>query len=129
MIAFVYAVNGPGLFGTCGTRSIENATSSAVSSLPSWNFDALAQLEFPRLVVDRLPRRREARDHLRVGIHLHELVEDVLGDVVVREQVEEMRIDRRDVGGDRDLQFLRRCGNGDQRCAGDRYRDEETVHQ
>ncbi len=36
-IAFVYAVNGPGLFGTCGTRSIENTTSAAVSSLPSWN--------------------------------------------------------------------------------------------
>ena len=35
MIAFVYAVNGPGLFGTFGTRSIENTTSSAVSSLPS----------------------------------------------------------------------------------------------
>ena len=70
--------------------------------------DALAQLEFPRLVVDRLPRRREPGDHLRVRVHLHELVEDVLGDVVVREQVEEMRIDRRDVGGDGDLEVRRR---------------------
>ena len=43
-IALVYAENGPGLFGTCGTRSIENATSSAVSSLPSWNLTPLRSL-------------------------------------------------------------------------------------
>src|SRR5689334_13714867 len=43
-MAFVYAVNGPGLFGTFGMRSIENTTSSAVSSLPSWNFTPLRSL-------------------------------------------------------------------------------------
>src|SRR5215211_4715343 len=43
-IALVYAVNGPGLFGTFGTRSIENATSSAVSSLPSVNLTPLRSL-------------------------------------------------------------------------------------
>ena len=72
-------------------------------------FDALAQLEFPRRVVDGLPRRRDARDHLRIGVHLHELVEDMLGNVVVGKQVEEMGVDRRDVRRDRDLQFRRRC--------------------
>ena len=70
--------------------------------------DALAQLELPRLVVERLPRRRDAGNHPRVRVHLHELVEDVLGDVVVGKQVEEVRVDRRDVGGDRDLELLRR---------------------
>src|SRR5256884_9188795 len=44
MIAFVYAVTGPGLFGTFGTRSIENTTYSAVSSLPSWNLTPLRSL-------------------------------------------------------------------------------------
>jgi hypothetical protein len=43
-IAFVYAENGPGLFGTFGTRSIENATSSAVSSEPSVNLTPLRSL-------------------------------------------------------------------------------------
>ena len=37
-ICFVYAVNGDGLFGTFGTRSIDATTSAAVKSLPSWNF-------------------------------------------------------------------------------------------
>ena len=107
MIALVYAVNGPGLLGTLRhavdrEHDVLGGQLAAVVEL-----DALAQLELPRRVVDRLPRRREARDHPRVGVHLHELVEDVLGDVVVREQVEEMRVDRRDVGGDGDLQLLR----------------------
>ncbi len=37
LICFVYAVNGDGLFGTVGTRSIDATTSAAVKSLPSWN--------------------------------------------------------------------------------------------
>ena len=68
--------------------------------------DALAELELPRLVVDRLPRHRDPRNHFGIGVHLHQLVEDVLGDIVVRKQIEEMRIDRRDVGGDGDLELL-----------------------
>ena len=84
----------------------------------------LAQLVFPRRRVDRLPRRREARDHLRIRIHLHELVEDVLGDVVVGEQVEKMGIDRRDIGRDRDLEvggkrgLCRKRGRGEHRANG-----------
>ena len=37
VICFVYAVNGLGLFGTLGTRSIDATTSAAVNSLPSEN--------------------------------------------------------------------------------------------
>jgi hypothetical protein len=37
-------VNGDGLFGTSGTRSIEATTSAAVNSLPSWNFTPLRSL-------------------------------------------------------------------------------------
>ena len=37
MICLAYAVNGDGLFGTFGTRSIDATTSAAVKSLPSWN--------------------------------------------------------------------------------------------
>ena len=110
MIAFVYAENGPGLFGTLGDavdreRDVLGRELAAVGEL-----DALAELELPRRRVDRLPRRREAGDHLRVGVHLDELVEDVLGNVVVREEVEEVRVDRRDVGGDRDLELGRDRG-------------------
>ena len=95
--------------------------------------DPLAQLELPRLVVDRLPRCRDARNHLRVRIHLHELVEDVLGDVVVREQVVEVRIDRRHVGRHRDLQLLAACRHGEERRHCNRHcgretLDERTVH-
>src|SRR6516162_2016436 len=43
-IAFVYAENGPGLFGTVGTRSIENTTSWAGNSLPSVNLTPLRSL-------------------------------------------------------------------------------------
>ena len=114
-IAFVYATNGPGLFGHVRhavdrERDVLGGELAAVVEL-----DALAQLELPGLVVDRLPRRREPGNHLRVRVHLHELVEDVLGDVVVGKEVEEVRIDRRDVGGDRDLQLLRarRGGEGE----------------
>ncbi len=71
--------------------------------------DPLAQLELPRRIVDCFPRRREARDHLRIRVHLHELVEDVLGDVVVGKQVEEVGVDRRDIRGDRDLEIGRIC--------------------
>ena len=35
LICLVYAVNGEGLLGTVGTRSIEASTSAAVNSLPS----------------------------------------------------------------------------------------------
>src|SRR5438034_3402328 len=44
LICFVYAVNGDGLFGTLGTRSIDAATSAAVKSLPSWNLTPLRNL-------------------------------------------------------------------------------------
>jgi hypothetical protein len=37
LICLLYAVNGDGLLGTVGTRSIEATTSAAVKSLPSWN--------------------------------------------------------------------------------------------
>jgi hypothetical protein len=37
-------VNGDGLFGTVGTRSIEATTSAAVKSLPSWNLTPLRNL-------------------------------------------------------------------------------------
>ena len=37
-------MNGDGLFGTFGTRSIEATTSAAVNSLPSWNFTPLRSL-------------------------------------------------------------------------------------
>ena len=43
-ICFVYAVNGDGLFGTFGTRSIDATTSAAVNSLPSWNLTPLRSL-------------------------------------------------------------------------------------
>ena len=87
--------------------------------------DAFAQLEFPRLVVDRLPRRRETGNHFRIGIHLHELVEDVLGDVVVRKQVEKMRIGGRHVGRDRNLELLRRG----RRCEGQQRHDHDRDGQ
>jgi hypothetical protein len=54
LICFVNAVNGDGLFGTVGTRSIDATTSAGVKSLPS-KLDAAPQLEFPRQWVDRLP--------------------------------------------------------------------------
>ena len=38
VICLVYAVNGLGLFGTLGTRSIDATTSAAVNSAPSENF-------------------------------------------------------------------------------------------
>ena len=44
LICLVYAVNGDGLFGTVGTRSIDATTSAAVKSLPSWNFTPLRSL-------------------------------------------------------------------------------------
>src|SRR5450755_3523617 len=37
LTCLVNAVKGDGLFGTCGTRSIDATTSAAVKSLPSWN--------------------------------------------------------------------------------------------
>ncbi len=93
--------------------------------------DALAQLVLPRRRVDRLPRRRDPRDHPRVGVHLHELVEDVLGDVVVREEVEEVRVDRRDVGRDGDLEILRGDGRrgGERQCGGERQRPWQEAER
>src|SRR5258706_251026 len=44
VIWFVYSVNGDGLFGTCAVRSIENTTSAAVKSEPSWNLTPLRSL-------------------------------------------------------------------------------------
>src|SRR5689334_5178092 len=44
VMSLVYGVNGPGLFGTLGTRSSVNFTSSAVSSVPSLNFTPLRSL-------------------------------------------------------------------------------------
>ena len=43
-ICLVYAVNGLGLFGTFGTRSIDATTSAAVNSLPSENLTPLRSL-------------------------------------------------------------------------------------
>src|SRR5512134_763598 len=44
LIALVYVVNGPGESGILPTRSIENLTSSAVKSDPSWNLTPLRSL-------------------------------------------------------------------------------------
>ena len=44
VIWFVYSVKGDGLFGTCAVRSIENTTSAAVKSEPSWNLTPLRSL-------------------------------------------------------------------------------------
>ena len=44
VICLVYAVNGLGLFGTLGTRSIDATTSAAVNSAPSENFTPLRSL-------------------------------------------------------------------------------------
>jgi hypothetical protein len=65
-----------------GTRSIEKDHVVGRELAAVVELHALAQLELPGLVVDRLPRRREPRDHARVAVHLHELVEDVLANVV-----------------------------------------------
>ena len=95
-------------------------------------FHPFAQLELPGQRIDHLPRGREARNHFRVRIHLHELVENVLGHVVVRKQVEKVRIHRRDVGGNRDLQLLRRHGKRDcthsERCYGEGGIESGTAH-
>ena len=119
VIAFVYAENGPGLFGTVGTRLIENATSSAVSSLPSWNLTPRRSLNshvFSSSAFHDVATPGIIRES---AIHLHQLVEDVLGDVVVRKQVEEVRVDRRDVGRDGDLQLLRERRGADDERSGD----------
>ena len=95
-------MNGDGLFGTVGTRSIDATTSAAVNSLPSWNLTPRAQLELPRHRVDRLPLGREARLELRLLVALDQVAEEVRRNVVVRRQVVIVRIDRRDVGAEPD---------------------------
>ena len=67
--------------------------------------DALAQLELPRQRVDRLPFGREPRLELRLLVALHEVAEDVGGDVVVRREVVIVRIDGGDVGAEADGQI------------------------
>ena len=104
-IGRVKVVNGPGLVVSVAGRSIENATSSAVSSVPSWNFTPLRSLNSQVVGSTGAPRLGEAGDEARVLVDVRERLEDVPGDVVVRRDVDEVRVDRRDVGGHADAEI------------------------
>ena len=65
------------------------------------------QLEFPGRVVDRLPRQREAGLGLEVLVLQHQRVEEVLRHLDVGIEGVELRIERRGLGLDADLEFLR----------------------
>ena len=63
---------------------------------------AVAQVEFPHIVADHLPRFRKPRLDLAAPARPHQRVEDVPGDGPVRHIDVVMRIDRIGVGADRD---------------------------
>ena len=78
---------------------------------------ARAQLELPGLVVDGPPGGGELGHELLRLVGRGERLEDVASHVVVGTHIVEMRVDRRDLGRDADLQFLRRrrsCRNKNQ---------------
>ena len=68
---------------------------------------ALAELELPGRRIDRAPRLGEAGDEPHVLVDVRERLEDVPGDVVVRRDVDEVRVDRGDVGGHADAEVGR----------------------
>jgi hypothetical protein len=70
---------------------------------------ALAQLEFPGQVVDRLPRRRQPRRQTLLFILFDEAREDVRCQRVVRRQVVIVRIDRGRLGAGTDGQRFGIC--------------------
>jgi len=76
---------------------------------------AVAQLELPRRVVDRLPGAGQSRHWPLERILIDQRLEDVHGDLDVRCEVVEMRIDRRHRGAKAECDFLRcrgrRCEN------------------
>ena len=74
--------------------------------------DARAQLEFPRQVVERFPRQREAGFQTRLRIHRDQSLEHVLGDVAVGREVVKVGIDRSHVGAERDTQIGGGGGGG-----------------
>jgi hypothetical protein len=85
---------------------------------------AFPQLEFPREIVDRPPRFRERGLKPPARVPSHQCFEDVVADVVVGRQVVKMRIDRSDVGAERDVDVGRV-----QRLYGERERDEQRGKQ
>ena len=122
VICFVYAVNGDGLFGTFGTRSIDATTSAAVKSLPSWNFTPLRSLNSHVVAIDRLPLGREARHRLRLLVALDEIAVEVRRDVVVGRQVVIVRVGGGDVGAETDRQVRgrqRQREGGRRECGGE----------
>jgi hypothetical protein len=84
------------LFGTCGMRASENATSSAVKPWPSCQVTPGRNLNSQTVGPNHPPRDRQIWDRLRVGVPVHQRVEDIGRDHVVRRIVVEMRIE----GGD-----------------------------
>ena len=94
-------------------RSIENFTSSAVKSEPSWNFTPLRSLNSQVVVVDRLPALRQARLDLQLVAGPHQRVEHVLQRLGVRAGRGEVRIDRFRTGAGADGQRLRDGGEAE----------------
>ena len=66
-----------------------------------------AQLELPRMVVDRCPAQRERRLGVEAGAGRHQSIEQVIRHDVVRRQVVVVRIDRRESAAGPNVQHLR----------------------
>ncbi len=73
---------------------------------------ALAQLEFPSQVVDRLPRYRQTGQKLLPLVLIDQPVKDMQRQGVVRPGIVELRIDRGGLGCKAHDEFLGRCNPG-----------------
>ena len=78
-------------------------------------FYAGPQLELPGGVVHQLPRQRQRRDRVHVRIHVHQVVEDVDVERLVRPERMVVRIDAGRRGRDREREVLRGRRRGGER--------------
>ena len=125
VICFVYAVNGDGLFGDLRHAldrrdDVGRGEVAAVVEL-----HALAQLEFPRRRIDRLPLAWRGRARSAPSRCAAPDSRRRARDVVVRREVVIMRIDRRDVGAEAD----REIGGVNGQPERAEQRDDERLHK
>ena len=88
----------------------------------------LAQLELPRQVIDRLPRNRQPRQQLLLGIGHDQAVENFPGQCVVGSKVVVVRVDGGGFGLDARPQFLRRSISSNQQGAECQHNAKQSFH-